>query len=97
MACERPGITDWHQTSRDSLTKRNKKEVKRHFDKLPPPPKLRTIGSKNPTKQYPGVLETTWTGVEAVAAHRRLTENGTRGGKMFAFPLTPAPSSGVQT
>eukprot|EP00961_Rhodomonas_salina_P303041 3941072-Rhodomonas_salina.2 len=67
MACER--LTDWLQTSRDALTKGNKKEVKRHFDKLPPPPKLQAVGCKNPTKQYPSIMETTWVGVEALARH----------------------------
>eukprot|EP00961_Rhodomonas_salina_P015591 209307-Rhodomonas_salina.1 len=34
----------------------------------------------------------------AINGHaRRLTENGASGGKLFAFPLTPAPSSGVHT
>eukprot|EP00961_Rhodomonas_salina_P258666 3495295-Rhodomonas_salina.2 len=67
MACAR--LTDWKQTNRDSLCKGNKKEVKRHFDKLPPPPKLRKVGCKHVSKQYPGILETTWPGVAALASH----------------------------
>eukprot|EP00961_Rhodomonas_salina_P050711 680974-Rhodomonas_salina.6 len=67
MACEL--VTGWKQTSTESLTKGNKKEVKHHFDKLPPPPKLHSISCKKTTKQYPCILETKWAGVEAESMH----------------------------